>query len=249
MSRARPERACPAVRTYAMAERSRHLDFDIRDQSGRAPLTQPHKHEYFQIQVSLEGATQHHVGGTVRPFTPGTLSFVLPHRMHLVPHPPGTRWLVVNFSQRFLWPDLRVDPLDLEDVPLALAPELAPFQFQEHLDFTFGGADWQAVLAVLDMLQQENTSRRLASAARIRGGLLELLARACRYREVELRALAANQAQRGSRRAAWPRCCATCAANWRASPRSRARPRRPASRPTTSPTSSRRKRAGPSPNC
>ena len=120
-----PRGAPAAVRTYAMVERSRHLDFDIRDQSGRAPLTQPHKHEYFQIQANLAGATQHHVGGTVRPFTPGTLSFVLPHRMHLVPHPPGTRWLVVNFSQRFLWPDLHVDPLDLEDVPLALAPELA----------------------------------------------------------------------------------------------------------------------------
>ncbi len=205
MSGAAPRGAPAAVRTYAMVERSRHLDFDIRDQSGRAPLTQPHKHEYFQIQANLAGATQHHVGGTVRPFTPGTLSFVLPHRMHLVPHPPGTRWLVVNFSQRFLWPDLHVDPLDLEDVPLALAPELAPFQFQEHLDFTFGSGEWPAVLALLEMLQHENTARRLASAARIRGGLLELLARTCQRWEGELRALAATQAQRGSRRAALAR--------------------------------------------
>ena len=141
----------------------------------------------------------------MRPFTPGTLSFVLPHRMHLVPHPPGTRWLVVNFSQRFLWPDLHVDPLDLEDVPLALAPELAPFQFQEHLDFTFGSGEWPAVLALLEMLQHENTARRLASSARIRGGLLELLARTCQRWEGELRALAATQAQRGSRRAALAR--------------------------------------------
>ena len=40
MSGAAPRGAPAAVRTYAMVERSRHLDFDIRDQSGRAPLTQ-----------------------------------------------------------------------------------------------------------------------------------------------------------------------------------------------------------------
>ncbi|QNP58002.1 helix-turn-helix transcriptional regulator [Paenacidovorax monticola] len=193
------------VRTYAMVERSSHLDFDIRDQSLRAPLTQPHKHEYFQIQVNLAGDTQHHVGGTVRPFTARTLSFVLPHRMHLVPHPPGTRWLVVNFSQRFLRPDLAMDPLDLEDVPLTLAPELAPFQFQEHLDFTFDEAGFAEVLALLGTMQRENAARRLASLARIRGCLLELLALTCQRWEGELLALAATQAQQGSRRAALAR--------------------------------------------
>ncbi len=194
-----------AVRTYAMVERSNHLDFDIRDQSLRAPLTQPHKHEYFQIQVNLAGDTQHHVGGTVRPFTARTLSFVLPHRMHLVPHPPGTRWLVVNFSQRFLRPDLAVDPLDLEDVPLALAPELAPFQFQEHLDFTFDEAGFAEVRALLGTMERENATRRLASLARIRGCLLELLALTCQRWERELLSLAATQAQQGSRRAALAR--------------------------------------------
>lgn len=195
----------PPVRTYAMVERSNHLDFDIRDQSLRAPLTQPHKHEYFQIQVNLAGDTQHHVGGTVRPFTARTLSFVLPHRMHLVPHPPGTQWLVVNFSQRFLRPDLAVDPLDLEDVPLALAPELAPFQFQEHLDFTFDEAGFAEVRALLGTMERENAARRLASLARIRGCLLELLALTCQRWERELLALVATQAQQGSRRAALAR--------------------------------------------
>lgn len=193
------------VRTYAMAERSSHLDFDIRDQSLRAPLTQPHKHEYFQIQVNLAGNTQHHIGGTVRPFTARTLSFVLPHRMHFVPHPPGTQWLVINFSQRFLRPDLAVDPLDLEDVPLALAPELAPFQFQEHLDFCFDEADFAEVQVLLASMQRENATRRLASLTRIRGALLQLLALTCQHWERELLALAATQAQQGSRRAALAR--------------------------------------------
>ncbi len=193
------------VRVYAMAERSSHLDFDIRDQSRRAPLTEIHKHEYFQIQVNLAGETQQQIGGALRPFPTRALSFVLPHRMHRVPHPPGTRWLVINFSQAFLWPDLQVDPLDLEDVPLAVAPELAPFQFQEHLDFLFDDASFAEIQSLLDTLQRENTARRLGSLALIRGCLLQLLALCCRRYETELLALAAGQAQRGSRRAALDR--------------------------------------------
>lgn len=193
------------VHTYAMVERSNHLDFDIRDQSLRAPLTQPHKHEYFQIQVNLAGDTQHRVGNITRPFTARTLSFVLPHRMHVVPHPPGARWLVINFSQRFLRPDLDVDPLDLEDVPLTIAPELAPFQFQEHLDFTFDEATFTEVLGLIAIMQHENITRRLASLVRIRGCLLQLLALTCQQWESELRALANTHAQRSSRRAALAR--------------------------------------------
>lgn len=195
-----PTRGSP-VRTYAMAERSDHLDFDIRDQSRRAPLTQPHRHDYFQIQVNLAGETVQHIGATVRPFPPRCLSFVLPHRMHLVPHPGGMQWLVVNFSQRFLRPDLGVEPLDLEDVPLAVAPELAPFQFQQHLDFAFDEAGFAEVLRLLQLMQEENAQRRLASTAAIRGALLQLLALTCRGFEAELSVLAASGAQSGSRRA------------------------------------------------
>lgn len=199
---ARPRAPQTPIRTYAMVERSSHLDFDMRDQSLRTPLTQLHKHEYFQIQINLAGSTQHLISGVTRPFPPRTLSFVLPHRMHLVPHPPGTRWLVINFSQRFLRPDLDVDPLDLEDVPMAMAPELAPFQFQEHLDFTFDEPGFAQVLQLLDTMQQANASRRLASLACIRGCLLQLLALTCQRWEPQLLALANTQAQQSRRSAA-----------------------------------------------
>lgn len=202
---ARRSKAAAPVRTYAMAERSSHLDFDIRDQSRRAPLTEIHKHEYFQIQVNLAGETQQQIGGALRAFPTRALSFVLPHRMHRVPHPPGTRWLVINFSPAFLRPDLQVDPLDLEDVPLAVAPELAPFQFQEHLDFVFDAEAFAEIQTLLDTMQRENVARRLGSLALIRGCLLQLLALCCRRYEAELLALAAGQAQQGSRRAALAR--------------------------------------------
>ncbi|MFP3747914.1 AraC family transcriptional regulator, partial [Achromobacter sp. SIMBA_011] len=65
--------------------------------------------------------------------------FVLPHREHLIPHPDGAHFIVINFSQTFLRADLDVDPLDLEDVPAHRFPELTPFRFQEHLDFILTG--------------------------------------------------------------------------------------------------------------
>lgn len=52
-----------------------------------------------------------------------------------MPHPPGARYVIINFAQRFLWPELAVDALDLEDVPVSQAPALALFLFQEYLDF------------------------------------------------------------------------------------------------------------------
>ncbi len=82
----------------------------------------PHRHEYFQIQISLQGDTEQNVAGTVRPFRRGYLSFILPYRVHVIPHREGSRYVIINMSQQFLRPGLDVDPLDLEDVPLSRAP-------------------------------------------------------------------------------------------------------------------------------
>ncbi len=183
-----------------MVERSDHLDFDIRDQAARAPLTHPHKHEYFQIQANLGGDTQQHIGGAVRPFPANTLTFILPHRVHLIPHPVDSHFIVVNFSQRFLRPELDVDPLDLEDVPATQAPELTPFRFQEYLDFTFDAAGFETQRQLIQAMQRENAVRRFGSLELIRGQLLQLLALTCRQWETELLRLSSSQANQTSRR-------------------------------------------------
>ena len=193
------------IRTYGMSERADHPDFDIRDQDVRRALTQPHRHEYFQIQVSLAGETRQSVGGSVRPFRRGSLSFILPYRVHLIPHPAGSRYVLINMAQRFLRPDLDVDPLDLEDVPLSRAPELAPFLFQEYLDYAFEGDEFTEILSLIDRLRAENTARRFGSVELIRGLLLQLIALTCRKYESELLRLAAAQAQQTSRRDALQR--------------------------------------------
>lgn len=172
--------AATGIRTYSMHERANHLDFDIRRENGRDPLALPHRHEYFQIQINLAGATQQHIGATIRPFEPGMLSFVLPYRMHCVPHPPGSHYYILSFGQRFLRNDLDVDPLDLEDVPLLRAPELAPFLVQESMDFQLEGADLATMHTLCEQMTLENASRSFYSLEMIRASLLLLIGLVCR---------------------------------------------------------------------
>jgi len=193
------------IKTYGMSERADHLDFDIRSQLVRPPLVRPHRHEYFQVQVSLQGDTEQNVAGTVRPFRRGYLSFILPYRVHVIPHPEGSRYVIINMSQQFLRPGLDVDPLDLEDVPLSRAPELAPFLFQEYADFCFTEEEFPEVEALLDKLAFENTHRRFGSIEMIRGLMLQLIALVCRKFEADLLRFSASQAQQGSRRASLQR--------------------------------------------
>jgi AraC-like DNA-binding protein len=188
------------VQTYAMAERGSYLEFDIRDQNARAPLTRPHRHEYFQILITLEGSGQQTIGGAVRPLQPGTLTFVLPYRVHLVPLPEGSRFIVINFSQRFLRPDLDVDPLDLEDVPVSRVPELAPFLYQEYLDFALGGSDLVEARAMLSQMLAENSERRFGSLEILRGMLLQLIGLTCRRHEAGLLRLASEKTRSAGRR-------------------------------------------------
>jgi AraC-like DNA-binding protein len=193
------------IKTYGMSERADHPDFDIRDQSTRPPLVLPHRHAYFQIQINLAGSTSQSVGAAQRPFEPGFLSFVLPYRVHHVPHPPGARFLVINFDQRFLRPELDVDPLDLEDVPLERVPEFAPFRFQEFLDFQLGAEEFAEVCVLCDKMFTENAARRFYSREILRGLLLQLIGIVCRRYEHELVPLASAQAQVTGRRDALSR--------------------------------------------
>ena len=201
------------IKTYGMSERADNLDFDIRSQLVRPPLVKPHRHEYFQIQISLQGDTEQTVAGTVRPFKRGYLSFILPYRVHVVLHPEGSRYVIINMAQEFLRPGLDVDPLDLEGVPISRAPELAPFLFQEFADFYFTEAEFPEIEALLERLALENANRRFGSVEMIRGLMLQLIALTCRKFEADLLRLSASQAQKGSRRASLQRAIRFIRAN------------------------------------
>jgi AraC-like DNA-binding protein len=193
------------IRTYSLAERSMGPDFGIHDQRRVSRIGQAHRHEYFQIQLNLAGRTRQHIGGQVRPLGPGSLSFVLPYRVHRVPHPPGSRFFVINFRPRFLRPDLDMDALDLEDLPLDRAPELAPFLFQEFMDFRLAGTDLEAARACCNRMAKEGTRRRFFSLEAVRAELLMLLVLVCRRHEAQILRLAGSEARRRGRREALSR--------------------------------------------
>ncbi len=194
-----------AIKTYAMSERVADTDFGIHDERAATRIGQAHRHEYFQLQLNLAGTAQSHIGATVRALTPGSLAFVLPFRVHRIERAPDSRFYVINFTRRFLRPELDVDPLDLEDVPLDHVPELAPFLFQEFMDFRLGGDELGFAGAACRRMAGENAQRRFCSLEIIRAHLMLLIGTVCRRYEHELLGLSASQAQRKSRRDALAR--------------------------------------------
>jgi len=188
------------VPTYGMQQRSDRGDFYIRDKSGRPALTEPHRHEYFQIQINLGGDTVQHIGGAIRPFPRNTLAFILPHRLHVIPHPEDGNFVLINFSQEFFLQHIQCDPMDLEDVSINEAPELAPFRFQEHLDFILGDADFAEIETLLHQMRELDQARELGSGLMLRGYLLQLIGKVCNLYQSDLLALAASKAQKRGRR-------------------------------------------------
>jgi argininosuccinate lyase len=52
------------------------------------PNPAPHRHEYLQIHVQLEGTTTHFLDGAYRSVPPGTVCFILPFKTHYIPTLP-----------------------------------------------------------------------------------------------------------------------------------------------------------------
>ncbi|WNW13410.1 AraC family transcriptional regulator [Pseudomonas sp. DTU_2021_1001937_2_SI_NGA_ILE_001] len=193
------------IPTYGMQQRSERADFYIRDEHGRVAETALHRHEYFQIQVNLGGDTVQQIGHVQRPFPRNALAFILPHRMHVIPHPADSHFMVINFSQTFLLPHLECDPMDLEEVSILLAPELSPFRFQEHMDFILEQADFEPVCALVQQMRDLDAQRQFGSREIIKGLLLQMIGKVCMLFADRLKQLAEDNAAQASRRDALTR--------------------------------------------
>jgi AraC-like DNA-binding protein len=183
-------------RTYAMPERSDRLDFYIRDQTLRSAITEPHKHDYFQIQINLGGDTKQQVGDVTRPFPTGSVAFIAPHRLHMIPHPEHSRFIVINFALDFLGLDVdAVDGrIDLGSIPIIRFPELAPFRFQDEMDFRLTGSDLVEVERIVHLMMEIDSARGFGATSRLRGFLLQLIGLVCaRYADPLLRLAALNE--------------------------------------------------------
>ncbi len=199
-----------AIRTYSLAERALAPGFAIHDESVPSRIGDAHRHEYFQLQLNLAGNATQHIGAVARALPPGGVGFVLPFRVHRVVRPPTARFYVINFEQSYLRPELDIDPLDLEDMPLERAPELAPFLYQEFMDFRLGSAALAQARAACAHMLEESRTERVCRDEVIRAHMLLLLALVCRTHADALARVAAGQPQRQSRRDALARVMRYC---------------------------------------
>lgn len=176
---------------YKMSDRSEHDDFGIRDERSALPNLAAHRHEYFQIHVQLEGTTQHDIGNVRRIVEPGTVCFILPFKAHFIPTVANSRYYILNAGLSYLLPSLDVDISNLEDTPIERAPELAPFCFQEQLDFKLDGPAFAQIEALCRDIAAEDARRGNGSAILIRAYLLQLIGIVWRQHGEDLAALAA----------------------------------------------------------
>jgi len=183
-----------AFSNYRMKERASHPDFGIRSQDTALPNPAPHRHEYLQIHVQLEGTTRHFLDGEAHPVVPGTVCFILPFRTHFIPTVADSRYYILNVSLDYLLPSLDVDPLDLSLVPIERAPELAPFRFQSQLDYVLDAQDTREVAALCEAIMREDLARATGSTIMIRGYLLQLIGIVWRRYGASLKALASEPA-------------------------------------------------------
>jgi AraC-like DNA-binding protein len=165
---------------YTMSERATHGDFSVRNQDDALPNLHPHRHEYFQIHVQLRGATTHYIGSATRPVAPGTLCFIPPYKLHFIPTVPDSEYYLINATQAFLVPGLDVNPLDLEDVSIEQAPELAPFKYQEYLDYAFDGDELETIASLCRTMLKESTERGPGSIVLCRAYLHQCVGLVCR---------------------------------------------------------------------
>jgi AraC-like DNA-binding protein len=179
--------------------------FWIRDHAAQSVQPPPHRHDYFQVHLNLAGTTQHALGAAVLPVVPGTVSFVLPLRVHHLQHVRNARFFVINYALDFLRPELAVGALELEDVPLERMPELAPFLVQEHADFVLAGADLADAQNLCARMQQEQVRGGFYATELIRADLFRLIGLVCRRHESQLQSLLQRDLLRGSRRASMAR--------------------------------------------
>ena len=187
---------------YSMAQLCAYRDFEIRREGPRRSQPRLHRHDYFQVHFHIAGPAQMHLADASRPLAPGMLSFILPDRLHYMTHPPGSKYYVMSFGLQFLRADLCASFLELEDIPLWRAPELAPFRFQDAMDFQLEGEQMGTAVSLCEQMLQENEARSFYSLEWIRSHLFALIGLVARKHAQDFQQSKAEHQTRMSRSAA-----------------------------------------------
>lgn len=167
------------IKTYQMSERSQRLDFEIRDWKVRDPIITPHRHEFFQIHINVNGGSRHGITNNESIYPDRSLIFILPYRVHYSIPADNPNYHIINFSGNFLGSNLTAELFETEELVALEHPEVLPFLHQGLIEFNFTNEQFLYIMNIVERLYEINKERKIGWRERVRGGLLDLIGYAC----------------------------------------------------------------------
>ena len=186
------------IKTYQMSERSENLDFEIRDWRIRNPLVTPHRHEFFQIHVNVNGGSKHGIRNVESTYPDNSIIFILPYRVHYSIPAENPNYHIINFNRSFLGPNLTANLFETEELIALERPEIIPFLYQGAINFNFSDEQFSYILKLVQQMHQINGMRNMGWRERIRGCLLDLIGYAIESYSTEITLLLNTQTNQGS---------------------------------------------------
>ncbi|MFW7349565.1 MAG: AraC family transcriptional regulator [Pigmentiphaga sp.] len=175
------------VRSYA--DETVGPRFGIRSERMNGGRHLLHKHDYFEVLFFVSSAEPQRIAIREHVARRGSIFFVSPMTPHQARFDASHACFVMYFDLEFLRPDLKQRPMAIDAELLARVPELAPFVYQQNVDFMLSGADIDILKALCDRMLAEHLAPRLCSDEIIRSCLTMLLAEVTQRYEERILAL------------------------------------------------------------
>jgi AraC-like DNA-binding protein len=185
-----------AVPIYSFADEVPGARFGIRSELVAAGNRLPHRHDYFEVLFFVSGDSPQRI--SIREYLSrrGSIFFISPMTAHQVSFDPSNRCFIVYFDLAFLRPDL-ASCTEIDTELLARAPELAPFAYQQDIDFILSERDIALLKELCDRMLAERAFPRLCSEEMIRSYLVILLSEVTQRHERQIRALMRDRPPNG----------------------------------------------------
>lgn len=186
------------IKTYQMSERSNRLDFEIRTWEVRSPIVTPHRHEFFQIHININGGSRHGIRNRESIYPDKSIIFILPYRVHYSIPADNPNYYIINFSKSFLGSHLTNNLFETEELIALEHPEVLPFLYQGLIDFNFSDQEFSYIITVVERIYLASKEQKLGWKERVKGGLLELIGYSCQIYHAEIINQSKNQSNQSS---------------------------------------------------
>ncbi len=186
-----PQLKSVPVRSYAETETRPR--FGIRSQCMTVGDLPVHRHDYFEVLFFIEGKAPQRISTREHSARRGTIFFIAPMTPHQARFNAADTCYVLYFDLAFLRPDIAAAPGEIDADLLARVPHLAPFAYQDQIDYVLAEPDIDLLKSLCDRMLAERGSPRLCSAEIVRAHLVLLLAEITRRYEDRIGALMREQ--------------------------------------------------------